>query len=415
MIQNKDNNYDNFNESDLILFNRISQEFFSSLEFDKVMSKVLSRTKEILDCEASSVILYNESTDSLVLYAASGAGAKVVKGLSIPRGRGFAGWVFEHLKPVISDNPSKDKRFYQEIDKLTGLRTYSLICVPVIKEKRRMGVIEGINKINGVFSKRDLKLIKTIARISGIAIDNSIVHKDLGRKNQQLEELNREMEEFVKVVSHELQTPLASMKGYVDLIKKDMAELLQFNSELELYIDRIEKNCIDSLNFIRRLQNYIKLKDIKVSLQEFNPGSVLEEIQIVLNEEIQQKGAVIKNRFLPAFIKSDRYIFYHTLMNLVHNGLKHSTENRKPVIEVGAEEWEGEYCFYVNDNGEGIPEDEQKEIFNLNRGVKGEFGKPGFGVGLIFVKKAVEMMKGRIWFESTPGSGSTFYFTIPRC
>jgi len=414
MNQKEDNNYNTITENDLLLLNKISQEFSSSLEFDKVMAKVMSRTKEILNCEASSVILYNEPTDSLIFYAASGAGEKVVRELSIPKDMGFAGWVFEHLEPVISDNPAEDKRFYQGIDKVTGIKTRSLICVPVIRDNRKMGVIEGINKIKGVFSRRDLQLITSMAKLAGIVIDNSRVHKDLALKKRQLEELNMEMEEFVKIVSHDLQTPLASMKGYVDLIKMEMAELLQLNTELKLYIDRIGENCSSSLDFIRRLQSYIKLKDVKVSLHEFSPRGVLNEIELVFTEEIKHKGAVIKIGYLPEVLKSDRYMFYQILKNLVHNGLKRTKGKRRPVIEVGAEERESEYCFYVNDNGKGIPDKEQKEIFRLSKGEKVLFNQSSFGIGLAFVKKALDMIGGRIWIDSKPGSGITFYFTIPR-
>ncbi|MCK4803841.1 MAG: GAF domain-containing protein, partial [Spirochaetes bacterium] len=211
------------------MLSQIGQDFSSSLDLENVIDKIMSRVKEVLQCEASSVILFDEARDSLVFYAASGAGAKEVEGLTIPKGKGLAGWVFDHQEPVIVDEIEKDDRFYSAIDKITHMKTRCLICVPVIKKDRKLGVLEGINKINGAFSQEDLDLLTAISQLAGISIENSMIHKNLEQKNNELAIINKEMEEFVHIVSHDLQTPLASIDGYVGLIKNEMASLLETN------------------------------------------------------------------------------------------------------------------------------------------------------------------------------------------
>ena len=217
--------------TELHLLNQIGRDFSSSLDFGSVIDMIMSRVKDVLKCEASSVILYDETKDSLVFYAASGAGAREVEGLTIPRGKGFAGWVFDNQEAVIVDDSTSDPRFYSGIDEITLMKTGSLICVPVGNKDKKLGVIEGINKFEGSFTARDLDLLTAISQLAGISIDNSMIHRNLEQKNRDLDKLNKEMDDFVNIVSHDLQTPLASIEGYVGLIKNEMAPMLKSNVE----------------------------------------------------------------------------------------------------------------------------------------------------------------------------------------
>ncbi len=399
---------------ELSMLNQIGQEFSSSLELDKVIDSIMSRVREVLKCEASSVILWDEVKDSLVFYAASGAGARDVKGLSIPRGKGVAGWVFDNQAAVIVENAQDDSRFYPEIDKITGIRTASLICVPIKKKNRMIGVIEGMNKVEGTFVQKDLEMLTAISQLAGISIENSIIHKNLERKNEELLQLNSEMEDFVHVVSHDLQTPLASIEGYIDLIRSEMAESLKRNSSINTYIQRINENSRNMLGFIRKLLAYIRLKRGKTSIDDFNPMGVLREILVLLNGELKDNKVKVVLPDHMANIRYDRYLFHHIMLNLVQNSLSYTKDVKNPVIEIGSNEEDYEFHFFVRNNGPGLSEKEQKRIFNVyDRGGDQKLLN-GYGVGLAFVKKAVEMHDGIVWVENQPGEGTTFFFSIPR-
>lgn len=397
---------------ELSLLNRIGQEFSASLNLDTVIDAIMSRVKDVLKCEASSVILYEELKDTLVFYAASGAGATAVKGLSIPKGKGIAGWVFENRKPVIVKDVEKDERFYPEIDKITRIQTKSIVCVPVEKKKRMIGVLEGINKIGGTFTMKDQEMLTAISQLAGISIENSIIHKNLELKNQELLEMNREMEEFVHFVSHDLQTPLASIEGYIHLIKLEMADLLKKNSDLKNYIERIDINSQHQLQFIRRLLNYIKLRSRKIILDRFNPKGVLDEILVQLEAVIKGKNATVMVASNFDTIKCDRFLFHQILFNLIQNSLKYIRGVEQPLIEVGVEDYVHERHFYVRDNGPGLSEDDQKRIFNLYERSGSRNLQDGYGIGLAFVKKAVEMQGGTVWVENRPSAGATFFFSL---
>ena len=396
------------------MLSQIGQDFSSSLDLENVIDKIMSRVKEVLQCEASSVILFDEARDSLVFYAASGAGAKEVEGLTIPKGKGLAGWVFDHQEPVIVDEIEKDDRFYSAIDKITHMKTRCLICVPVIKKGRKLGVLEGINKINGAFSQEDLDLLTAISQLAGISIENSMIHKNLEQKNNELAKINKEMEEFVHIVSHDLQTPLASIAGYVGLIKNEMASLLETNEDLNTYVARIGRNCKTMFHFINHLLSVIKINKYKISIGEFDPLAVLDEIHLVLEEEIRNKNAKIIYDSSLRSIRYDRSLFYQILFNLIQNSLKYSAEGRKPVIRIETEENERELHFIIRDNGTGIAKEDQEKIFNFYARGNNGLHTDRYGVGLVFVKKVVELFDGKVWVETEPDKGSTFYFSLPR-
>jgi signal transduction histidine kinase len=430
---------------ELSLLNQIGREFSSTLDLRIIIGRVMSRVKEVLGCDASSVILYDEIKDSLVFYAASGVGAREVTGLAIPKGRGIAGWVYVHGSPIVVSDAANDSRFYPGIDKITGIATRSLICVPIQKNDRVLGVIEGINK-EGTFDQKDLEMLTAIAHLAAIAIENSKTHENLERKNSELLDVNREMEEFVHIVSHDLQAPLVSIGGYVNLIEKEVANQLRQNGTLQGYLERIEVSCKSTLQFVRRLLDYSRLRNSSIVIDVFSPLGVLNEVKEQLREEIEQDGATfIHPRDLPT-IRYDRTLFHHILLNLIQNSLKYASPSAPGtsapgtsalgtsalgtsapgtsapgashsedfIIEVGCHEEAYEYHFFVRDSGPGLSKEDQKRIFNIyERGGSSELTN-GYGIGLAFVKKAVQMMNGTVWVESRKGSGTTFFFSVKR-
>ncbi|MFW6138448.1 MAG: GAF domain-containing protein [Spirochaetota bacterium] len=400
------------NIEELRLLNRIGREFSSSLELDSVIDTIMNKVKEVLKCEASSVIIYNEKTDELCFYGASGAGAGQVKGMGLPRGKGIAWWVFEHNKPAVANNAEEDSRFYSGIDKITGIKTTSLVCVPIEKGGKVIGVVEAINKSR--FSPRDVELLQAISRLAGISLENSMVHKNIKNKNYRLFQMNREMGQFVHLVSHELQTPLASIKGYIQLIHEEMSGLLQENPSLNAYIERIEHNSKEMLSFVRKLVAYIKLNNIKIHLDNFNPASVLDEVLTALSGKIENARAKVKLCSGFKNIHYDRYLFYQVWTNFIQNSVERVRSVKGPVIEIGVIEKSNQVHFYIRDNGPRVPEEEAPRVFDLGNLTNKDLSGMDISIGLAYVKKAVEMLGGQVWVDNSSPVGSTYLFSVPH-
>lgn len=415
---NFNNNIDNEIMKRFELLLKVAEEFSSSLDLEKVIDRVLSRVKEVLECDASSILLYDREVDKLRFYAASGAGASVIKSLLLEKNVGFAGWVFTNSKPIISNGVESDERFYPGIDRITGIKTKTLICVPIEREGGILGVIEAINKYDGVFREDDLELLQAIARYAGIAIENAIIHRELENKNNELTGVNRDLEAFLDVITHELQTPLSSIKGYTDLMKKNIdSEKIEIEQHRE-YLQRIESNYNVMSRFIRNILAVISLKKDKLEKIEFNPRSVIQEIISVYHENFKAKGIQIKLGWFPSQIVYDNRIFYQIYDRLLRNYaelLKTSDAREKIILNIGSKEKEDSYYkFFIFDSYDFPLLDEAAVELSLEAVKRRGVVNRDFLINTLFIKKAVELNGGEFGYVYSDEQGNKFWFTVPH-
>jgi light-regulated signal transduction histidine kinase (bacteriophytochrome) len=141
-------------------------------------------------------------------------------------------------------------------------------------------------------------------------------------------------------------------------------------------------------------------------------NEVVETAKKNLATSIEETAAEIRTTDLPV-VRANSVPLVHLLQNLISNALKYRSE-KKPRLKISAAE-EGDYWrFSVQDNGIGIPKEFQSQIFGIFKRLHNRSEYPGTGIGLAICQKVVEQYGGRIWVESEPGRGSTFFFTLPR-
>jgi PAS domain S-box-containing protein len=216
---------------------------------------------------------------------------------------------------------------------------------------------------------------------------------------------------FISVISHELKTPLALITGYAETLDRDdvrwddetVRESLAIIKEESARLNRLIEDLLDAA---RIEAGALKLKMSYVRVDEL-ARSVVETLRPL------ERDRLIALDFptdLPA-VFADPERIRQVLRNLVSNAIKYSPPDS--LIRVGGRVQNGEVVLFVSDEGEGIPAEEQQRLFQ--RFTRGSAGRhtPGAGLGLYLSKAIVEAHGGRIWVESTPGEGSTFYFSLP--
>ncbi len=170
---------------------QISQKISEKKPLPKLLMEIMEGSKLLMSAEASSLLLYEPADKKLYFHVATGSKGKSVKKYSVDLGVGISGWVAKHKQPLLVPDCYEDPRFSPEYDKKTKFRTRSMICVPLIRKKGLLGVIQVINKKDGrAFAERDLTLFMTLASYCAIAIEN---HK-LTEKQIESEALERELE-----------------------------------------------------------------------------------------------------------------------------------------------------------------------------------------------------------------------------
>ncbi|MBI2070552.1 MAG: GAF domain-containing protein [Elusimicrobia bacterium] len=151
----------------------VAEEITSSTDLDTVLQKIGLVAKKLLNCEASSIMLFDDGRKNLYFKVATGEKGKAIQKFVVPVGVGVAGWVGQNLSPVIIEDTSKDPRFTGQFDKSSGFVTKSLICVPMFAKGEPLGIVEVLNKKEGLFNDKDKALLTHLAGLAAIAISNA--------------------------------------------------------------------------------------------------------------------------------------------------------------------------------------------------------------------------------------------------
>jgi PAS domain S-box-containing protein len=232
----------------------------------------------------------------------------------------------------------------------------------------------------------------------------------LSRTVDQLAQSNAELEKFAYVASHDLQEPLRMVSNYVQLLEKRYAGRL--DKDADEFIGFAVEGAARMRELIRDLLAYSRIEHTERDFEKVNMNEVLDDATQLLSGQINESGAKISHSELP-FVKGDRLMLSQLLQNLISNSIKFTPKGSVPEIEVTAKMHGNEWLFRVKDNGIGISPMYFDKIFVIFQRLHTRDEYEGTGIGLAICKKIVERHGGRIWVESNPGEGASFYFTLP--
>ena len=250
-----------------------------------------------------------------------------------------------------------------------------------------------------------------ILTIRYTCVDISALKKaqeQLKEQKSDLERANRDLEQFVSIASHDLQEPLATIKFGSDVLGKMYAS--QLDEKGENYIKYI-KNASDRLSAqIRALLEHARIgKNGEKKLVDTK--EVVEVVKYDLGKRIKDRNAKIHTGALPELMGYEvelRLLF----QNLISNAIKYVPKDRNPEVRISAYREDKFWVFSVMDNGVGISQEDQQNIFTIFNRVDSTEDMEGTGVGLAHVEKIVLLHEGSIWLDSQEGVGSTFYFKL---
>ena len=233
--------------------------------------------------------------------------------------------------------------------------------------------------------------------------------EELKRLSDELARSNADLQQFAYVASHDLQEPLRVISGFVKLLAKS------YKGKLDDKAEEFIAHTIDGAQrmemLIRDLLEYSKVQLKGMVLKPTDCNLLVEESLKNLHTAIAESGAMVTYGSLPT-VMADASQLSRVFQNLIGNALKFRGED-VPKVHISAEKKENEWFFSVRDNGMGINPNQAERIFLIFQRLHTEEEYSGTGLGLSICKRIVERHGGRIWVESEPGKGSTFFFTLP--
>jgi len=242
---------------------------------------------------------------------------------------------------------------------------------------------------------------------SGIAV----VIRDITLRKKYEAELSRsneDLQRFAFVASHDLQEPLRTVTNYIQLLENKYRSAL--GPDAARNVDFITAAVKRMRALVRDLLEYSKL-NAELKLEQVDTGEAARSVVELMRDTFAAAGAEVALEQLPV-IRADRGHIERLLQNLLSNAVKF-VDGRPPRVTVGARRTQEGWVFSVADNGEGIDEKYSGQLFKLFGRLHGA-AVPGAGIGLASCKRIIDAYGGRIWFDSEPGKGATFFFSIPQ-
>lgn len=389
-----------------------------SLNLEEIFEVALSKALEVTDTGAGT--LYSYDGEVLHLEALKGLSDEFrEKAIIRNMGEGIPGMAAQSQKPVsveISQFPSHFLLPYVEKEGLI-----SFIGTPLMSKGKVVGAMALGTREKRTFTQEDLDLLFSIGNVIGIAVENARLYKEskeslkkLEQAYEELKTLDKVKDEFISNVSHELKTPLISIKGYGELLYDEKLGVL--SEEQKKSLDAIIRNSDRLTRLINSILFITKLQAGKIDFQ-FSPLEVNEVVNNCIDDfkrMLDTKNIALEKEINGiSRIMADKDRFIEVISNLLDNAIKFTHEGGKILIKAWNEE--NKVHITVKDNGIGIPEDIIPKLFSrfyqVDASPVRKYG--GTGLGLYITKNIVEAFNGEIWIESEVGKGTTVHLLLP--
>ncbi|MBC8045188.1 MAG: PAS domain S-box protein [Fimbriimonadaceae bacterium] len=240
---------------------------------------------------------------------------------------------------------------------------------------------------------------------------NIELEKRVTERTLQLEAVNKELESFSYVVSHDLKAPIRTIISYCELMRRSLEKDLK--PEDREYMQFMVGSARKMTTLIDALLSFSKTGKKSIQLTEINTNKIIEKIieEQKKNYPLHHVDVVLHK--LPSII-ADEVLIDQVFINLISNAFKYSSKKENIFVEIGGEEKEFEYYFYIKDKGAGFDMKYAKNLFQAFSRLHPEEEFEGAGIGLATVKQIIEKHGGKIWAEANINKGASFYFTIAK-
>ena len=389
----------------------VSRAASSILELDTLLPTVVELIRNHFDYYYVGILLADDSRKWAILSAATGETGKqmIATGHKLEVGdSSMIGWCISHGQARIALDVGEDAvRFRNPFLPLTR----SEMALPLISRGEVIGAMTIQSELPSAFSRVDIAALQTMADQVGNAIKNARLFTESVNLNTELEGRNAELERFTYTVSHDLKSPLVTIRGFLGYLHEDArsGDMERFNKDMGRIANAADKmqallNDLLELSRVGRIIN--PPEDVPFS------QIVKEAMDLVVSPTDEARVKIDVEPNLPV-IRGDHPRLVEVMQNLINNGIKFMGKQSEPHIEIGLKNFDksNNPVFFIRDNGIGIEPQYHERIFGLFNRLDPAIN--GTGIGLTLVRRIIEVHGGRIWVESEHGKGATFLFTLP--
>ena len=396
---------------------QVSRTVNAHLELDAVLADVMAVTAEVMEVEASSLVLVDQDSGDLLFHITQGEKAEPMKRIRMKPGEGIVGWVVQHGKSTVVNDVEKDPRFFRNADKKSGFKTRAILCVPLATTNRLWGAIEVMNKVTGEqFGHGDVVLCEAIADLAAIAVENAMLHREIV-KTERLAAIGQ----TVAGISHCIKNMLTGVRGGLSLMElagqsRDWDLSDRGFDILRRNLDRLSSLVLDMLDYSKERTPMKMLTGL---------GEMFEEMRGSIDGEAKQKEIEIEIELAEDArkVQIDAQQIYRCMLNLVHNAMDATPTGGKVRIQterstsravlrrLNAPKAEAVIIIRIGDTGTGIDAENRTVIFEPFFSTK---GSRGTGLGLACTRKVILEHGGAIELETSAPDPAVFAIYLPE-
>jgi signal transduction histidine kinase len=393
---------------ELSVLYKVSQGSLQSLDLQIMLDHVTPTMIQELGGTAGGIYVLEPDGVTLTLRSYFGHSEEFVNSVrQLKRGEGISGKAVSEGKPIVLRLDAYPTERLTHLVTQSGFQT--MVSAPLMAGGEAIGALNlGFREVR-TFSPGELRLLETIGQILGTAMQNAQLYTQVQELVSNLERSNAELERFAYVASHDLQEPLRMVTSYLQLLERR-------------YKDKLDGDALEFINYAVDGSNRMKtlISDLLAYSRVGTRGKeftlidcedVLGRVLNTLQVSIEENKAKVTHDPLPKVMADDAQL-ESLFQNLIGNAIKFHSQ-KQPRIHVGVKKDEKNWVFSVSDNGIGIDPQFFERLFIIFQRLHNREDYPGTGIGLAISKRIVERHGGRIWIESQPKKGSTFFFTLP--
>lgn len=419
--------------------NKLIDELNNYIDLDKIVGLIVDTIKNTMQLDRAGVLLVNKETLPIKYQIAKVIGFNEKNGISLVQDNFLTKYLTKIQKPLVSDELIMLSSEMDEKNKKSFLRLYdhmekieAALCLPLMANKKLIGIIVLGSKISGdAYTNEDLRLLDILSKQAGVAIENARQYKqiqefgetlknkvdeqtkDIETKNEYLQELLNMKSDFLRVVNHQLNTPLSIMRGYFSMMKDGDYTPEKALPVIETGLDRIINTVSAFWDAYKLEGEKMKMEPQKTDIAALVDNMVKEKRKLKNAKDRKLKLEIEKPNFEIPEVWCDFQKITHVISNLLDNAVNYTYEGK---ITVSYELDDNFLKINVKDTGSGISEEDRNKVFQkFSRGANALKMNPnGSGIGLYIAKKIVEGNGGELSFYSEgENKGTTFSFTIP--
>jgi signal transduction histidine kinase len=390
----------------------ISVTLNSTLDLDRLLQFIVRSAADLVESEAASILLVGDKTRDLYIAAATDADPETLQKIPVPKEGSIAGTVFREDRPLILNELGATGQRYPETGDAGRFSVRSLIGVPLRIRDDVTGVLEAVNKRQGIFDEADLLTLTNIASLAAVAISNARQLEALNRAYDALGNLDQLKTDFIAIASHELRTPLGLILGNASILKELSGEDVSEHADAVLNSAMRMRVLIEDMTNLNMLQ--AGSANLVLSKRPLQPivQLVYEEALELVEAREQTIKLKLPTETLEAMVDEQKITM--ALTNLLNNAIRFTPKERE--LRLTLEQHSHEAWLRVHDDGIGLVPDELETVFDSFYQVEDHLTRQhdGLGLGLPIVKAIAESHGGRVWVESEgPDQGATFTIALP--